>query len=172
MTQTTLYHDGCNICLEIESSFLQIVGNNSAFESVNLGLDPSRGAEAAQLGVTRLPSLVIDGKVIRIEDHSPIEHYLPAGSPRETAVPIAVYDTYFQRPDGRRMHFDILVPSDVPGHEQVLQYGRRYLESKGLASADLKAERCNYCHMETANSAVEQEIAEHGFAIIELEHCS
>lgn len=84
---------------------------------------------------------------------------------------ISVYDTYVQRPDGRRMHFDILVPSDVSDREQVLRYGREYLEAKGLAPTDLKAEKCNYCHMESANPAVEEEIGQHGFAIIEMEHC-
>lgn len=52
------------------------------FESVNLGFDSTPGQEAAVLGVTRLPSLVIDGKVLRIDDHSPIEHYLPSGVSR------------------------------------------------------------------------------------------
>lgn len=85
---------------------------------------------------------------------------------------ISVYDTYVQRPDGRRMHFDILVPSDISAQEIVLQFGRRYLEAKGLSSADLKAEKCNYCHMESANSAVEEDIAINGFAIIEMENCS
>lgn len=80
MTKTTLYHDGCNICLGIESSFLQMMGANAAFESVNLGLDTTRGEEAARLGVTRLPSLVIDGKVLRVDDHSAIEQYLPGGA--------------------------------------------------------------------------------------------
>lgn len=70
------------------------------------------------------------------------------------------------------MHFDILVPSDVSAHEIALQCGRRYLEAKGLFAADLKAEKCNYCHMESANSAVEEEITINGFAIIEMENCS
>lgn len=84
---------------------------------------------------------------------------------------ISVYDTHVQRADGRRMHFDILVPSDISDRELVLQYGRRYLEAKGVAPASLKAEKCNYCHMESANPEVEQEIASTGFAIIEMANC-
>jgi hypothetical protein len=85
---------------------------------------------------------------------------------------ISVYDTYVQRPDGRRMHFDILVPSDTSDREAVLAYGRTYLAAKGLAPSDLKAEKCNYCHMESANPEVAQEIATTGFAIIEMENCN
>ena len=88
---------------------------------------------------------------------------------------ISVYDTYVQRADGRRMHFDILVPSEDSDQgsdrEQVLQYGRLYLKAKGVDPSSLKAEKCNYCHMESANPAVEEEIASTGFAIIEMEHC-
>jgi hypothetical protein len=86
-------------------------------------------------------------------------------------VQISVYDTYVQRPDGTRMHFDILVPSNVTDRETVLQYGRTYLGAKGLSCADLKPEKCNFCHRETAAPEVQQAIAESGFAIIEMEHC-
>ncbi len=85
---------------------------------------------------------------------------------------ISVYDTYVQRPDGLRMHFDILVPSHISDREVVLQYGQRYLAAKGVAPDTLKAEKCNYCHMESAGPAVEQEIAAEGFAIIEMENCA
>ncbi len=84
---------------------------------------------------------------------------------------ISVYDTYVQRPDGRRMHFDILVESDFKDQEKILEYGRSYLARKGLPLEILKAEKCNYCHMEQANSAVAQEIAATGFAILEMENC-
>jgi hypothetical protein len=50
-------------------------GNNFNFESINLATQKESGSQAKSLGITRLPSLVIDGKVMRLEDHSPIEHY-------------------------------------------------------------------------------------------------
>lgn len=84
---------------------------------------------------------------------------------------ISVYDTYVQRPDGLRMHFDILVPSDLSDQETVLGYGQTYLTTKGLSPSILKSEKCNFCHMESAPVAVEQEIAANGFAIIEMENC-
>jgi len=85
---------------------------------------------------------------------------------------ISVYDTYVQRPDGRRMHFDILVPATVTDRDMVLQYGRTYLAAKGLQATELKAEKCSYCHMESATALVEQEIAMRGFAILEMENCA
>jgi len=36
----------------------------------------------------------------------------------------SVYDTYVQRPDGRRMHFDILVPATLKDIETILGYCR------------------------------------------------
>lgn len=45
---------------------------------------------------------------------------------------IAVFDTYVVRPDGRRMHFDILVNDEAKDVDQVLAYGQRYLAAKGV----------------------------------------
>jgi hypothetical protein len=84
---------------------------------------------------------------------------------------ISVYDTYVQRPDGLRMHFDILVPADLSDQNTVLGYGHTYLTSKGLPPSILKSEKCNFCHVESANHAVEQEIAANGFSIIEMKNC-
>jgi hypothetical protein len=77
MTTITLYHDGCNICLSVEHAFMRAFANHPGFESVNLELDRSRSADALKMGVTRLPSLVIGDEVLRIQDHSDIEHYMP-----------------------------------------------------------------------------------------------
>ena len=50
-------------------------GENFNFESINLATQKERGSQAKTLGTTRLPSPVIDGKDMRLEEHSPIEHY-------------------------------------------------------------------------------------------------
>jgi Domain of unknown function (DUF2024) len=84
---------------------------------------------------------------------------------------IAVYDTYVQRPDGRRMHFDVLVPSDLNDQAAVLSFGETYLAAKGLPVSILKSEKCNFCHVESANDTFKQEITAKGFAIIEMENC-
>lgn len=84
---------------------------------------------------------------------------------------IAVFDTYVRRPDGQRMHFDILVPEHDKDRARVLQFGRRYLAAKGVPADTLRAEECRYCHMESATEPVQAAIDEDGFAIIELAHC-
>lgn len=84
---------------------------------------------------------------------------------------IAVYDTYVPRADGRTMHFDILVPEADKNIERVLQYGRRYLAAKGIPADSLRAQECQFCHMESATEAVQAAVDEDGFAIIELGNC-
>ncbi len=77
MKTAILFHDGCNICLSISGTFTELMkGNDYDFESINLDADKRRGEEAKKLGVTRLPSLVVNGEVLKINDHSPIEDYM------------------------------------------------------------------------------------------------
>jgi glutaredoxin len=73
-TGPVLYHDGCSICRSIAEAFESVSG--LAIEIVNLRVDEHRAREAQAAGVTRLPSLVIGGKVMRLEDHSLIEHVM------------------------------------------------------------------------------------------------
>ena len=84
---------------------------------------------------------------------------------------IAVFDTWATRPDGSRMHFDILVPDPPRDVEQVLHFGRRYLAAKGLPADSLSASQCRFCHMEHATGGIEAAIARDGFAVIELSNC-
>jgi len=69
-----LYHDGCAICLALAARFASTPG--LTVEIVNLGISKQRAQEAQAAGVTRLPSLVIAGQVMRLDDHSSIEHVL------------------------------------------------------------------------------------------------
>jgi len=87
---------------------------------------------------------------------------------------IAVFDTYVRRPDGRQMHFDILVHDQAEARDMdiVLGHGRRYLEAKGVPADSLRAQECRFCHIETASAAVEEVVARNGFAILEMENCA
>lgn len=85
---------------------------------------------------------------------------------------IKQYDDLKHRAMNQMPHFDILVPAEIKDQETVLQYGRTYLAAKGLQPAELKAEKCSYCHMKSATALVEQEIAARGFAIREMENCA
>lgn len=84
---------------------------------------------------------------------------------------IAVFDTYVTRPDGRRMHFDILVPDAGKHIDQVLGFGRRYLAAREVPAETLTAQECRFCHIEIATDEVQQAVDRDGFAIIELANC-
>lgn len=86
---------------------------------------------------------------------------------------IAVFDTYVSRPDGRTMHFDVLVRDNEPDKQPDIVYAhaRRYLVSKGMHAEALQTEQCRFCHIESASSSVENEINRSGFAILELGNC-
>jgi len=83
---------------------------------------------------------------------------------------VAVWDTYVDRPDGRTMHFDILVETDA-SFETVRQYGADYLSEKDVVDDSLTTQQCQLCHVETASDAAEKAIDERGYAIVELDHC-
>jgi hypothetical protein len=86
---------------------------------------------------------------------------------------VAVFDTYVDRPDGRKMHFDVLVADSKKNDiDTILEYARHYLASKGVPSENLLSRECNFCHMQEAPPIVEQSIIEQGYYLIELENCS
>ena len=84
---------------------------------------------------------------------------------------VAVFDTYVRRPDGRTMHFDILVPNDGRDQDAVMAHGRAYLADKGIPRESLTTTQCRFCHAEQASTAVQRDIERTGFSILELEHC-
>ncbi len=76
MIEVTLYHDGCSVCQDIEWTMAAAFATDlHRYEAVDLSQQKDRYGEAKALGIERLPSLVIDGQVLRLEDHSPIDHY-------------------------------------------------------------------------------------------------
>ena len=84
---------------------------------------------------------------------------------------IAVFDTHVLRPDGRTMHFDILVPNEARDHAAVVAHGRIYLSGKGIPNEALTTRKCRFCHIESASAAVRRDIGRNGFSILELQHC-
>ena len=81
---------------------------------------------------------------------------------------VAVYDTHVTKKNGGIMHFDIVVPEEMP-REQVLEFGKQYLQTVGQEGQPLSAKECEFCHREQARPTVEQSIRERGFHIVELE---
>lgn len=85
---------------------------------------------------------------------------------------VSVYDTYVPKKEGSVMHFDILVASTERDLQKIYHYGREYLKSKGQEGQPLGVTECRFCHMENAESAVENNIRARGYHIVEMEGCS
>lgn len=85
---------------------------------------------------------------------------------------VNVWDTYVTKKDGRVMHFDILAPVAIKDTETIYKYGKEYLKTKGQEGQALSAKQCRLCHIETLRPAWEQDIAQKGYFIIEMEGCN
>lgn len=84
---------------------------------------------------------------------------------------VAVWDTYVTRKDGKIMHFDILVNENDKA-EQVFEYGKNYLKTVSQEGQVLTSKECKFCHIDKAPEAIEKQILENGFSIIEMENCN
>ena len=84
---------------------------------------------------------------------------------------VAVWDTYLQKPDGEKMHFDILVPETIKDTEQIFSYGQEYLKGKNVKSKILTSKECEFCHIEEASQTIISYIETRGYHIIEMENC-
>lgn len=84
---------------------------------------------------------------------------------------ISVWDTYVYREDGRRMHFDILVPSTLKDERKIFGFGMDYLKKKAVEQRELTTNECRFCHVEHATDGMIEDIKKRGYAIIEMENC-
>lgn len=84
---------------------------------------------------------------------------------------VSVWDTYVQRKDGKVMHFDILVPSELTEEETIFKYGKQYLKTKPFSTKQLSTKECRFCHIEQATEQIVSSIEDVGFHIIEMENC-
>lgn len=74
--EATLYHDGCKVCLSVVDTMMGIFDNDRhSLTVINLDNERELTAAAEAAGVKRLPSLVIDGKVMEIQPHAPIAEF-------------------------------------------------------------------------------------------------
>ena len=84
---------------------------------------------------------------------------------------VVVWDTYVQRSDGKKMHFDILVPENVKDTVVIYQFGQDYLKNKQVRSEILTAKECKLCHIEEASNEIISSIEAKGYHIVEMENC-
>jgi hypothetical protein len=66
-----LFHDGCNICLELARTLAGVIAGLAVIDLSKL---PQFKHEAHERGVRQLPSLVIRDRVIPVAPHSDIDH--------------------------------------------------------------------------------------------------
>lgn len=85
---------------------------------------------------------------------------------------VAVWDTYVERSDGKKMHFDILVPEHEKEASVIYGFGRDYLIKKDVKSKKLSAKECEFCHIENATDEIVKAIETKGYYIIEMENCN
>lgn len=82
---------------------------------------------------------------------------------------IDVFDTHVTTTEGKRLHFDVLLP---PGKGQLAgQYAREWLEDIGIYAEHIRQESCVYCHSEPADPEVQRHIEEKGYLIYQMEGC-
>jgi len=84
---------------------------------------------------------------------------------------VSVWDTYVKREDGKRMHFDILVPSSLNDKDTIFEFGNIYLKTKPYKTGKLTTSECRFCHVEEAPKDVVEAISKQGFYILEMQNC-
>lgn len=84
---------------------------------------------------------------------------------------VAVWDTYVDKRDGSVMHFDIIAPVETDDKEQIYNYGREYLKTKGQEGQPLTSKECRFCHIELLKPEWEESIRQKGYSIVEMENC-
>ena len=82
---------------------------------------------------------------------------------------VNVWDTYVKRKDGGIMHFDIITLSSDA--DEVYQFGKHYLISKGQEGQSLASDQCSFCHVESVKPEWEASILKEGYVIYEMEGC-
>jgi hypothetical protein len=83
---------------------------------------------------------------------------------------VAVFDTYVKKKSGGYMHFDIIVAADTH-FENVLTFGKAYLQTKLQTSTQITPRECRFCHMEQVVPIWEKTIVQQGYYIHEIEGC-
>ena len=84
---------------------------------------------------------------------------------------VAVCDSYVVNRDGSVMHFDFFAPVETDDKEQIYNYGREYLKTKGQECQPLTSKECQFCHIEALKPEWEESIIRKGYSIVEMENC-
>ena len=71
---------------------------------------------------------------------------------------VSVWDTYVKRKEGKIMHFDILVPSELKDEQMIFDYGKEFLKGKSFHTGELSSKECEFCHIEQATDEMINQI--------------
>ncbi len=82
---------------------------------------------------------------------------------------IDVFDTHVTTADGRRLHFDVLLPPGQQDHAS--RYAKEWLKSINIEAEHIRQESCRYCHSEVAHPDIERRIEIDGYFIYQMEGC-
>ncbi len=85
------------------------------------------------------------------------------------AMKVSVFDTYVLKSNGDTAHFDILVPEGRHSLEEVISFGKNYLNSLGEGNQPISAAECQFCHIEEPTPAVLDGINQQGYYILEMD---
>ena len=80
----------------------------------------------------------------------------------------AVYDTYVTGKGGGLLHFDIVVPDTTPV-DDVINYGKTWLQEEGQPSSNFSTKECRFCHIEEATKEMVSAFEDSGYYIIKME---
>ncbi len=86
---------------------------------------------------------------------------------------VDVYDTYVLTEDGRRMHFDVFLPTGLGAQrdEKAADAARAWLRDHGMDSDLARLEQCRYCHSEAASPEASARLETQGYFILPMEGC-
>jgi glutaredoxin len=73
MNHAIFYHAGCPVCLGAEHMLAEAIDPKYQVESVHLGENASRIADAEKAGVKSVPALVLNGQAFHINFGASIE---------------------------------------------------------------------------------------------------
>jgi len=74
MSKAIFYHAGCPVCVSAENGLARSLDPSKyEVESVHLGEQSGRIAEAEQAGVTSVPAIVMDGQTFHINFGASLE---------------------------------------------------------------------------------------------------
>lgn len=79
---------------------------------------------------------------------------------------VSVFDTYVLKSNGDTAHFDILVPEGKNSFEEVIAFGKIYLESIGEANRNIATTECQFCHIEEPTAEMLEDIGRQGYHVL------